>query len=209
MAAVLWCYSVCCPYFPPPLSHGVTPGHSRIPATPCGRVGGAVVRRNSTCGLVNNPPVLPNALTETRAGVRLLGDRFRALRLNVPTGAHITEIGTLDGHLRRWMLATLRPARLTIMDITKSSIAKCNKQHAHLVEKGSVTCVLGPSQQSLLALPDNSQDLIYVDGHHDYKGVCGDLEAAVSECTQQQQAFWRKRGLMPRTYIRYRCPVWS
>eukprot|EP00966_Prymnesium_polylepis_P139393 3221041-Prymnesium_polylepis.1 len=44
-----------------------------------------------------------------------------------------------------------------------------------------VQCVRGDSAKSLRQLPDGSQDLIYIDGDHDYKGVCADLESARSK----------------------------
>ena len=36
----------------------------------------------------------------------------------------------------------------------------------------------GPSKEGLATLPDDSVDLIYVDGDHEYSGVCADLEIA-------------------------------
>jgi len=150
---------------------------SKIPATPCGRVGRYKVLRGSVCGLNNLPPILPNSLTEG-ANVRVLGDRMRALELMAPRNGSIVEIGTLTGTLRRWMLSHLTPTRMDIMDIEPKSITKCNKEHAALVELGKMRCHLGDSKQLISAMPDDSVDLMYVDGDHDYPGVCGDLEAA-------------------------------
>ena len=62
---------------------------SMIPQRACARYGKDMVQRPSVCGLNNVPPLLPNTLTETVAGVRLVGDRFRGLQLNVKPGGNL------------------------------------------------------------------------------------------------------------------------
>ena len=150
---------------------------SKIPAQACARVGRGRVHRFDLCGLSQLPPTLPDHLIE-KANPRMLGDRMRALQLTVPQGGSIVEIGTLNGYLRNWMLKTLRPSHLVAMDIAPMAIDKCKQQHASAIAAGTVQCFLGDSKEQLLKLPDDSVDLMYVDGDHDYAGVCGDLEAA-------------------------------
>ena len=93
-------------------------------------------------------------------------------------------MGTLTGSLARHMLRTLRPKRLTVMDISAYPINMCYTRTKKLgADMGAdVQCIRGDSAKSLRqSLPDGSQDLIYIDGDHDYKGVCADLEAARSK----------------------------
>ena len=42
----------------------------------------------------------------------------------------------------------------------------------------TVNCLLGDSKRNLESLEDNAYDFIYIDGAHDYSGVCGDAESA-------------------------------
>jgi len=127
--------------------------------------------------LLSAPPVLPKRFTES-TNVRVLGSRERALELTVPKNGKLVEIGTLTGYLRRFMLSKLKPEQLIVMDIEHTAIEKCETQHAEQVRQGCVKCILGDSKKALTELPDDTFDLIYVDGSHQYDGVCGDLEAA-------------------------------
>ena len=71
-----------------------------------------------------------------------------------------------------------KPAELVVMDIGEDPIKKCAKKHAADVAEGKVRCLLGDSKALLRELPEATYDLIYVDGNHEYAGVCADLEAA-------------------------------
>eukprot|EP00900_Chrysochromulina_parva_P001028 jgi/Chrpa1/10926/Chrysochromulina_OHIO_Genome00003103-RA len=147
-----------------------------LPKIPCSRTD---LSRSDICSLLAMPP--PRVpLGSVPAHSRVFADRNHALDILVPRNGSLVEVGTLTGAFTRWMLRQLRPISAVAMDVSGYAIKECaSKTQRTAAEVGAaLTCQHGDSKALLAKLPDDSQDLIYVDGDHNYKGVCGDLEAA-------------------------------
>ena len=144
----------------------------RIPVTPCGRTD---LQRNNPCSLLATYPVIIPA--SLMANAKLYPERRQAITASIAKGGHFVEVGTLNGQFAKWMLRSLLPASLTVMDISTTS---CFGTTAHAASQvgAKLRCQRGASQKLLKTLNDSSYDLIYVDADHDYAGVCSDLEAA-------------------------------
>ena len=143
-----------------------------LPPTACARPN---MDRSDICAHNQRPPPLTNELV---AGARVYANRHEALESQVPRGGRIVEVGTMNGHLSRWLASHLHPTELVIMDISPDAIRKCETFHSKGIQSGKVRCVLGDSVRGLKALPDNHFDMIYVDADHAYGAVCADMEAA-------------------------------
>jgi hypothetical protein len=147
-----------------------------LPKIPCSRTD---LSRSDICSLLAMPP--PRVpLGSVPAHSRVFADRNHALDILVPRNGSLVEVGTLTGAFTRWMLRQLRPISAVAMDVSGYAIKECasNTQRTAAEVGAALTCQHGDSKALLAKLPDDSQDLIYVDGDHNYKGVCGDLEAA-------------------------------
>ena len=144
-----------------------------IPEQPCGRND---LSRGDPCALLApNPVMIPAAMT---ANAKLYPERRRGVLQSVAKGGHLVEVGTLNGQFAKFLLRSeLKPASLAVMDISTKS---CFSQTAKVArETGSnLHCLMGDSKKMLTKLNESAYDLIYVDGDHDYKGVCEDLESA-------------------------------
>jgi len=125
------------------------------------------------------PPPVPENTTHSR----VYTDRRKALELAAKRGGDIVEVGTLTGALARFMLTRIKPRSLTVMDISSFPINQCRKRTSAVGTSvgAKVECIIGDSAKNLAKLPDDSQDLIYIDGDHNYRGVCADLESARSK----------------------------
>lgn len=119
-------------------------------------------------------------------------DRQAGLKAHMSplSGGQIVEVGTLYGQHARWMVSAFRPTHLAIADPYGLAMFLCNghpsrSTHAFVQHLSpplnpplNLTCHRGKGVDLLRTLADSSQDLIYIDGDHEYKGVCSDLEAA-------------------------------
>ena len=132
--------------------------------------------RYDPCSLLAPNPVAITA--ELTSNAKLYPERRRAVLQSVAKGGHLIEVGTLNGQFAKFLLRSeLRPGSLTVMDISTHS---CFSQTSKVArEVGTrLTCLMGDSKRMLAKLNESTYDLIYVDGDHDYRGVCEDLEGA-------------------------------
>ena len=88
----------------------------------------------------------------------------------------------MTGTFAKFLLRSFSPAELVVMDVDGWAIGQCRGRTSEVGRQMgpnvTVTCFLGDSKKKLQTLEDNAYDFIYIDGAHDYKGACGDAEAA-------------------------------
>jgi len=109
----------------------------------------------------------------------------------VPKGAAICEIGIFKGDLAKQLLK-LEPTRLVLLDLFEGECGSgdqdgnnfeyinLNESYKKLREyfPAEVSIVKGDSSSSLSLEPDDSFDMIYIDGDHSYEGCKKDLMEA-------------------------------
>jgi predicted O-methyltransferase YrrM len=114
--------------------------------------------------------------------------------LGFSEGGTIAEVGVADGYFSDFLLSQLRPSKFVAFDIftmhkyTTSWAGRTNMfggmtQLEHyrrkFADRGSQVIIeVGMSQRNLAKYPDNSFDLIYIDGDHSYAGVRQDTNLA-------------------------------
>mmetsp|Transcript_4636 Transcript_4636/g.12343 ORF Transcript_4636/g.12343 Transcript_4636/m.12343 type:complete len:260 (-) Transcript_4636:489-1268(-) len=146
-----------------------------LPTTPCGRTD---LGRGDLCSLLAQIQPLPEE--SFPMGARVHANRWQALLAHVANGGSLVEVGTMTGVLARFMLRELRPKKLTVMDISGWAFRQCQTKTKLVANStgAELTCLAGNSKVLLAALPDAAFDMIYIDGDHEYVGVCSDLEIA-------------------------------
>jgi len=155
---------------------GRLPSALKLPEVPCSRTD---LSRHDVCSLLARPPPYVPQSSVT-AHSRVFADRSSALDALVPRNGSLIEVGIFTGVFTRWMLRALRPTSVLAMDVSTYAMKECGtKTRKAATDMGAeLTCARGDSRKLLAALTNDTYDLIYVDGDHEYKGVCGDLEAA-------------------------------
>jgi len=150
-----------------------------IPKVACDRDD---LSRTSLCSIISSlPPQIPETLM---ANARLHSNR------RIPVTEHmkgrkdgrIVEVGTMTGVFAKFMIRSFEPKELVVMDIDGWAIGQCKGRTSQVANEvganTTIRCMLGDSKKFLEKLEDDTYDLIYIDGAHDYKGACGDAEAA-------------------------------
>ena len=152
-----------------------------IPKVACDRDD---LHRVNLCSLLAKlPPRIPDA---AMASARLHSDRRSAVDAHMPPsarkGGRLVEVGTMTGAFAKFLVRSFQPAELVVMDVDGWAINQCKGRTSQVAAQISsnitVKCYKGDSKKRLLTLEDNAYDFIYIDGAHDYKGACGDAEAA-------------------------------
>ncbi|KAL3919642.1 MAG: hypothetical protein SGPRY_005557, partial [Prymnesium sp.] len=82
-----------------------------IPHTPCQRTD---LKRNDPCASLASAVKL--SANATRNG-KLYSSRYHALEQEVRTGGKIVELGTQQGDFARFMLLSLKPAEIRVVDL--------------------------------------------------------------------------------------------
>ena len=101
--------------------------------------------------------------------------------LQPSVGARLVEIGTLHGQFAKYLLRAFRPSELVVFDNFGFAVRSCETSTRATAAPLNATlrCIGGSSQRKIpTELTDGAHDLVYVDGEHEYLGVCDDLEAA-------------------------------
>jgi hypothetical protein len=125
---------------------------------------------------------------------KIYDTRIDMMMALVPKGGVMAEIGVFQGTFSKDLLALLSPSRLYLMDLFQGPCMSGNQDGNHVIScdmdqsyvqlqefaKGhpEVTVVKGDSSTVLRTFPDNTFDMIYIDGDHSYQGCKKDLEAA-------------------------------
>jgi hypothetical protein len=143
--------------------------------------------------LQNYPVITSNHL----ASAQLFANRFDmivALKERLPANPTVCEVGVALGDFSEFLLNTLRPKDFIGMDLfglhelgelwgrpTREIFH--GKTHAEFFQNRfssqSVRVMEGDSVAALASLPDQSLDLIYIDGDHSYEGVKADTDQAI------------------------------
>lgn len=108
---------------------------------------------------------------------RLVEDRIKMLEL-IPKGGVCAEIGILKGDYSRYILDTVKPQKLHLIDINPKSIKIAKKRFEDEIEQNLVEVHREDSSTYLTSTPQGTFDWIYIDGDHSYEGVKRDLESA-------------------------------
>lgn len=127
-------------------------------------------------GRYHNPaPELPTAKL---ADCQVLPNRFELLH-KVRKGGVMAEIGVDRGDFSLEILNRCAPDKLHLFDIDISRLVN-PEILGHLNDgSGRVTTHVGDSSSNMSKMPDNSFDMIYIDGDHAYDGVMKDVEASL------------------------------
>ena len=142
-----------------------------IPPLPCDR---DEISRHDICSLAYNPVNIANL----SSNARVYPDRYTAVVNAAPRRGRFVEVGTLTGRFADHIVERLEPAEMVIIDVEERWVDLCKWKRNASIAAGTASCILGDSTSELTKLQDSRYDMIYVDGAHDYKGVCRDLEAA-------------------------------
>jgi Methyltransferase domain/Glycosyl transferase family 8 len=127
--------------------------------------------------------------------VQLFETRDDMIRTLVPKGGVYAEIGVLAGQFSRFLFSALEPRHLVLLDLFEGvcpsgdrdgnnmAYYDLNKSYANLVNWSeacpAVEVRKGDGVTHLETFPDESFDMIYVDGDHSYQGCKRDLEVAL------------------------------
>lgn len=116
----------------------------------------------------------------------------------VPKGGVYAEIGVFEGEFSTFLLDSLNPSKLYMIDLfmgggwsgdqdgnnakgldLNASFIALNQRY---LGDDRVEIQRGDSKDLLADLPDNTLDMIYIDGDHEYAGCKSDLELAFRKC---------------------------
>ena len=138
----------------------------------------------------------PELRTEHVARGELYADRAEAIG-SLPPGGHVAEVGVAVGDFSEVILEQLRPARFDAIDTfelhqdaelwgrptTEWFDGRSHREHyerrfAEEIAAGTVYVHQGDSSATLAAQPDESYDMIYIDGDHSMDGVRRDAQVS-------------------------------
>lgn len=120
---------------------------------------------------------VPEVPLEAVRDARLFANRTQAIA-SLPKGATVAEVGVLVGEFSKAIWSGLKPAALHLFDLHYDRWKTANPE---LDRDPRVTFHVGDSSTSLLKLPDDLFDVIYIDGDHSEGGVRRDTEAAIEK----------------------------
>jgi hypothetical protein len=137
-------------------------------------------------------PALEDYTTEQRRemwpGAKLLSPKHvrncRMLEIRdvildyMPQNGVCAELGIFRCQFSEKILQITHPSKLHLIDISPVAIKVANQKFAREIQSGLVQVHQGDSASTLLTMPENYFDLVYVDGDHSYHGAKRDLEAA-------------------------------
>jgi spermidine synthase len=96
---------------------------------------------------------------------------------HMPQNAVCAELGFYLGDFSEKILKTTHPAKLHLVDIDENAVKIAEERFAQEIANGVVQAVHGDSANTILAMPDNYFDWVYIDGDHTFVGAKRDLEA--------------------------------
>ena len=126
--------------------------------------------------------------------MKLFPTRIDMVRALVPIGGICAEIGVFEGGFSKQILASVQPSTLYMIDLFTGWCDSGNEDGNNVIhrdmdevyrallaysyDKPMLRLLKGKSSDILATLPDNSLDMIYIDGDHSYAGVKSDLDIA-------------------------------
>lgn len=96
----------------------------------------------------------------------------------MPKKGVCAELGIFRCQFSEKILRTTDPSKLHLIDISPVAIGTAKKMFDQHIESGLVQVHHGDSASTLLNMPNNYFDFVYIDGDHTYEGAKRDLEAA-------------------------------
>lgn len=120
-------------------------------------------------------PDLPQSKLE---GCEVLANRFLLLD-KVPQGGMMAEVGVDRGDFSCEILNRCKPDRLHLFDLDISRLVNPQVRAELEQPNARVEFHVGDSATNLAALPEQSLDMAYIDGDHEYSGVKRDIEAVL------------------------------
>lgn len=124
--------------------------------------------------IFTNAPVPPAHLIDT---CRFVSHRYELVDRCLPKGGRIAEVGTMRGTFAKWLLESVQPSELHLIDRSFSLFDRPHFDPA--IDAGRVVLREGDSATLLRAYPEAYFDWIYIDADHSYEGVRRDIAAAV------------------------------
>jgi hypothetical protein len=121
------------------------------------------------------PPAKPLESKHLR-NCKLLENRQKMLEY-MPKNTICAELGILRCDFSEIILKKTQPAKLHLVDIASKSIKIAEERFAQEISNGTVHLHQGDTVDTVMSMPDNYFDWVYVDANHSYKGVKRDLEA--------------------------------
>lgn len=126
--------------------------------------------------------------------MRLFANRLEMIRELVPVGSECAEIGVFEGTFSKQIDSVIQPKTLHMIDLFRGWCDSGDEDGNHVVHrdmtqmyydllkyaygKPNLRILKGDSADILATLPDNSLDMIYIDGDHSYAGCKRDLAMA-------------------------------
>jgi len=111
---------------------------------------------------------------------KLLVSRDRMLE-HMPKNATCAEIGILHGDFSEKILRVTQPKKLHLVDIDRKAVERARSRFAPELSSRQVEVHHGDSVDTILSMPDDYFDWIYIDGNHTYAGVYRDIGAALAK----------------------------
>jgi len=132
---------------------------------------------SSTHSLRNRWPMAPQLEDTHIQNCKVVTDRWKMLE-KLPKGGVCAELGIWKCDFSEFIMQTLQPVKLHLIDIDSQSIQIARNKFSGEIEQGMIEVHHNDSSTTLLSMPENYFDWIYIDGDHHYDGVKKDLMAA-------------------------------
>ena len=129
--------------------------------------------------------------------MQLFPSRIEMIKTLIAKGGTYAEIGVFEGTFSKQLQSALAPSTLYMVDLFEGMCDSGDQdgnnvvhrnlrdQYVKLLEYASeypeLKIIKGRSAEFLATLPDNSLDMVYVDGDHGYEGCKKDLIVAYSK----------------------------
>jgi hypothetical protein len=126
--------------------------------------------------------------------MKLFETRLRMIETLVPKNGNYAEIGVFEGMFSLQIIKSLEPSRFHMIDIFSGWCDSGNEDGNNVVKRDMdkeyirllketynnpcIRIMKGKSKEMMSTFPDNSLDMVYIDGDHSYEGCKQDLEVS-------------------------------